>query len=289
MSFNIACGVSGIPIASGDEAIVFVIEPCAITKPLAAAMQNYPDSIFRPVSLPILAQYMDRGDFEPVREGVARAARFIAAVNVALRRFEREELADWGAFTHKHHAREQFPGKEFNSGVLKADRPYYFYAVHSEIFAAMLASPAAQRRAHEHLAQINQSIPEKLQDIERYLSSTPPEKLAAARTEHLWNAAHRLADWCTRTDIPHFRVVDLSQEVVPIAKAALAEKRSIEPAEIPPAVWELMVFNHALSVLSRGFAPAFYSGEDYDRTLAQRINRLTGKLLRDPDDSAIAL
>jgi len=282
-TYDLACGITGIPIRDGDEAIVFVIEPCATLAPLKSDIQTQSDGIYRPVSLPIRAMYMDCGNFEPILDGVDRAAEFVAAANAVLTKRGLQKLADWQDFIEKTREGFAFPGEEMSGGILSKNlRAFHLYAVHIDIFETMLRSGLGQGRLDRHLRHCNEiELPEKRDRLARFSNEGGPAKFASAKQELLESMAREIAGTFEQSEVPHLRIVSLCNAMIPVAKSALEGTfGAIAFEEIPVALRELVVFQHALSNMNRGFAPAFKTEGDFDHVLADDLDRVTRQLLQ---------
>ncbi|MBL0929460.1 MAG: hypothetical protein IBJ15_04980 [Alphaproteobacteria bacterium] len=280
--FDVACGVTGIPIRDGDEVMLIVIEPCTTSVPFKPEFQTRSDGMYRPVSLPIPAIYMDGGNFEPTKDGIDRAREFVAALNAVLEQRGRLEIADWQDFIEKNRERVAFPGKEMTGKELQSDtRPYHLYAVHRDIFDAAIQSRSAPGRLYDRLRHVNEiEIPQAIKRLDLYFANRDAAEGESKRPAMQQTAANEIVAELERTADRHLRTVRLCAAMNEMVKNAIARNQRIAWDDLPARLRDLLVFQDALSIMNRGLAPSFQSAFGYDHELADRLHGIAGQLLR---------
>jgi len=282
--FDVACGITGIPIRDRDDVMLFVIEPCTTSAPFKAEFQTHSDGMYRPVSLPIPALYADGGNFDPINDenGIDRAAEFVAALNAIPTEQGGQAIADWQDFIEKRRERVLFPGMErAEKEYLSDTRAYHLYAVHRDIFDAVIQSRSAPGRLHDRLRHVNDvEIPQAIKRLDLYFADRDAAEVEWKRPVMQQTAANEIVAGLERTADRHFRAVRLCAAMNEMVKNAIARNQRIAWDDIPVRLRDLLVFQDALSIMNRGFAPTFQSTFDYDHDLADRLHGIMGRLLR---------
>lgn len=107
--FNVACGISKIPIRSGDQAVYI---PLKISRRLKfeGRMNNgqhfliYPYDHYVPITLPIIGKYNDHGDIEDIEVGdnIRIIENFFdKSIEDFVNTFSQPKCVDSGMFIHK--------------------------------------------------------------------------------------------------------------------------------------------------------------------------------------------